>query len=474
MTLPTSISICFYIKWLCFLWIVSGCNSTTPSQRENADTIIYADTSQVLSLNQGVSFLKATSPTLIDDIIISKKFKFTNGEIQTLQPGSYWFKFSLKNNSSQSLLKIELSHPQMDTADLYVVSNGNIIKVFHAGNFRRDKFTNNTYHQNPTYNIPLNKDEVVDCYIYASSRSFIICPLFIGNTEQILSKQNLQDMLFCIYLGTFLSMIFYNLFIYTSTRDKMYLLYVAYAIMITLSQLTLFGYGYRFILPDTPEVSYWLYSITGALVGTAAALFIESFLEIKKYSYRLFIAVRCIAYLFLLHFILDILGFYYLREIVYDILGLTGCILFYICVITANQKGNTTAKYLFAGWSIFFFGHIMFILKNEGILPYNWITNFSLTAGTAIETILLSFALADRINTLRKDNDKKQKEIIKYLEANEQYLKISKKLAIDAERLKKEILIAEFETLKNQVNPHFLFNSLNVLSDLVYEDRTMQ
>jgi sensor histidine kinase YesM len=37
--------------------------------------------------------------------------------------------------------------------------------------------------------------------------------------------------------------------------------------------------------------------------------------------------------------------------------------------------------------------------------------------------------------------------------------------------LKKETLKAQFETLKNQVNPHFLFNNLNVLSSLIHVDQ---
>jgi len=41
---------------------------------------------------------------------------------------------------------------------------------------------------------------------------------------------------------------------------------------------------------------------------------------------------------------------------------------------------------------------------------------------------------------------------------------------VEAERLKKEQVSARYETLKNQVNPHFLFNSLNVLASLVHKD----
>jgi len=41
---------------------------------------------------------------------------------------------------------------------------------------------------------------------------------------------------------------------------------------------------------------------------------------------------------------------------------------------------------------------------------------------------------------------------------------------IESERLEKEKIASRFEALKNQVNPHFLFNSLNTLSSLIYTD----
>jgi len=48
-----------------------------------------------------------------------------------------------------------------------------------------------------------------------------------------------------------------------------------------------------------------------------------------------------------------------------------------------------------------------------------------------------------------------------------------RQMALEAEQLKKEQITARYETLKNQVNPHFLFNSLNVLTALVHKDADM-
>lgn len=45
-----------------------------------------------------------------------------------------------------------------------------------------------------------------------------------------------------------------------------------------------------------------------------------------------------------------------------------------------------------------------------------------------------------------------------------------RKSAIEAEQLRAEKLASQYQSLKDQLNPHFLFNSLNTLSHLVYED----
>jgi two-component system, LytTR family, sensor kinase len=50
------------------------------------------------------------------------------------------------------------------------------------------------------------------------------------------------------------------------------------------------------------------------------------------------------------------------------------------------------------------------------------------------------------------------------------FLQSWKASVIEAEKLKKDHISAQYETLKNQVNPHFLFNSFNVLTTLVHKD----
>jgi len=54
---------------------------------------------------------------------------------------------------------------------------------------------------------------------------------------------------------------------------------------------------------------------------------------------------------------------------------------------------------------------------------------------------------------------------------DEREMRMNIKNARQLYRLQEENIVSQFETLKQQVNPHFLFNSLNVLSSLIFIDQ---
>ncbi len=51
--------------------------------------------------------------------------------------------------------------------------------------------------------------------------------------------------------------------------------------------------------------------------------------------------------------------------------------------------------------------------------------------------------------------------------------KQKKDLEIRMNELQNEVLTSKYKSLKNQISPHFLFNSLNTLTSLMYEDRDL-
>jgi PAS domain S-box-containing protein len=62
------------------------------------------------------------------------------------------------------------------------------------------------------------------------------------------------------------------------------------------------------------------------------------------------------------------------------------------------------------------------------------------------------------------------KDITDLKKTEEKLLQIQDQLRDESRQLQRENLRSQYETLKNQVNPHFLFNSLNVLTSLIKLD----
>jgi len=57
--------------------------------------------------------------------------------------------------------------------------------------------------------------------------------------------------------------------------------------------------------------------------------------------------------------------------------------------------------------------------------------------------------------------------------SGEHFYKKWKSSLIEAEELKRQNLLAQYESLKNQINPHFLFNSINTIAGLIEEDKNL-
>ncbi len=115
---------------------------------------------------------------------------------------------------------------------------------------------------------------------------------------------------------------------------------------------------------------------------------------------------------------------------------------------------KSTVKHLVYEISgIFIFSSILLTI---GILTYGWLgSSVEITLGVILQNIFVSFSLA-----------------LLFIAFNEGAFLFSKwkQSLVEQERLREENLIAKVESLKKQLDPHFLFNSLSVLSGVVYKD----
>ena len=62
-------------------------------------------------------------------------------------------------------------------------------------------------------------------------------------------------------------------------------------------------------------------------------------------------------------------------------------------------------------------------MKDAGAIPYNSFTQFLLLIGSGLEAILLSFALADNINSLKKEKEESQAEALRISRENERIIR---------------------------------------------------
>lgn len=92
-------------------------------------------------------------------------------------------------------------------------------------------------------------------------------------------------------------------------------------------------------------------------------------------------------------------------------------------------------------WVILLLGSVAYILKLFSILPSMFFTDYGMQIGSAMEVILLSFALAHRMRVLKEENVRIQKEATEMLEVRVQQRtqeldSALKDLSIASEKLK--------------------------------------
>jgi signal transduction histidine kinase len=76
--------------------------------------------------------------------------------------------------------------------------------------------------------------------------------------------------------------------------------------------------------------------------------------------------------------------------------------------INAIKKGFRPAGFYILGFSIFALGDFIFMLNENAILPQNFLTHYSLQMGSSFEAMILSFALANKLNSFKLDKERTQ------------------------------------------------------------------
>ncbi|MBW3467106.1 GHKL domain-containing protein [Arthrospiribacter ruber] len=231
------------------------------------------------------------------------------------------------------------------------------------------------------------------------------------------SKQVLT--LVSIYCGIMLALALYNFFLYFLVQDKSYLYYFLYILCIGLAQISLLGYSYLFFFQDSKllyQVSIIFFSSTSGIFGV---LFIQKFLKTSDHTPKLDKILTGIAYLYSIGFLARLLGFVEVSHNITDLAGLMVVVFFISTAVVVARKKFKPAEYFLFAWAFFLIGLFSFILHNSGLVYLGTFPSLPMLLGTAIEAILLSLALAYRINVLKEEKEKEQSEKLKVMKETE-------------------------------------------------------
>ncbi|WP_113634875.1 sensor histidine kinase [Nubsella zeaxanthinifaciens] len=335
---------------------------------------------------------------------------------------TYWIKLVPNNvlGFKNELLTIDQARFQL--AKLYLKRFGqkdSLIRSF-------DLYNNGTAKNSQGFSflLPklLNKSDVL--YLRLRPHEVFITKISVKKEYELLEKHALRDIIFGIYTGIMLVMFVYNLFLFIVVRDRSYIFYVFYILFTWLAQISIQGYGRRYMWEADSfmnQNSVVLYSLLGLVF---ACLFTISFLNTKlfsPFSHKLF-------KVYLILVVISIGALLVIGStatfILMQILTLLGAgIAMYASYYVYFKKHFKPAGFYLLAWSILLVGAILFVLKDYGIMPYNTFTTYLLQLSSAIEVMLLSFALADKINYFKKENETAQVQALNASLENQKLIK---------------------------------------------------
>jgi diguanylate cyclase (GGDEF)-like protein len=234
--------------------------------------------------------------------------------------------------------------------------------------------------------------------------AFFLYPV-ICTVKNYLETSTRRMLWFGLYFGILLGLLLYNLFLFFCLRDRSYLWYVTSIGTIGLYLLGSNRLTYEYLTDFPPMAALRLNLGFLAISMIALLLFVRCFLQTGQ---RAPLLDRVIWGTAILQVAIMVPVLFASLEFLNQCYTLTGFTLPFTIIITAVtcwRRGYRPARCLVLAWVFYGLSGVIYILTFRGLLPFTGLTFHSLQIGSAVEAVLLSFALADRINLLRRERE---------------------------------------------------------------------
>jgi signal transduction histidine kinase len=250
-------------------------------------------------------------------------------------------------------------------------------------------------------------------YLQVHSDSAITVPLTLWEPAAFAADTQQTYLTQALYYGALLALLLYNLFIYISLRERIFLIYSLFACLMGLGMLAGNGIAQQLLWPDWLA---WNGSITTSLYALSLVVgvyFSQQFLQTRTRQPKLHAVLHLIAGIQMLvaaapwlHIPARMAG------VVHSLLLIVGGVLIIATAIRAQRAGNRSARLFLLAWGWLMLGVIVAGMRSFGLLPTTTLTAYAVQISSFAEMLLLSFALAERIRFERDARETAQAEAL--------------------------------------------------------------
>lgn len=326
-----------------------------------------------------------------------------------------WFLLELQAPAAPFRWFLEVSRPVTDQITLYRFNDDNeLVDQWQSGETLA-RHERPMHHPHLVFPFEFTGGETTRLLMRVKSDNILDMPATLYSTEGFRQHQASSNLVSGAYFGIVAIMCLYNLMIFFSIRDRSYLFYVLYLGTFGLMILHRQGLGLQWLWP---EAAWWNHHAQPVLLlGTLAfsTLFAHSFLGLRRSNPRIARAFRGVAAVFLVTAPIAMFNVeLWLRFGSFVLLPWT--LLIIGMAVARALQGFVSARYFLLAYSAVAAVAVLFWLRTLGIIESSPFLEYSLQGATALEALLLSFALAHRMTALKQENERIQKQATEELE----------------------------------------------------------
>lgn len=324
-----------------------------------------------------------------------------------------WLRFELQVQQTSDYI-LHIPYPILDYLDNYSFIDGIPLEAVHTGDAR--VFDSRAVdHIDFVFPYSLAENQVLTVYLRVDSQGTLDVPLRFLSKDIFLENNNDQIYFRGFVMGILWLMLFYNLFIFLSIKDHVYGFYVLNIFAYLVSSNAYDGGAFQLLWPNYPGLNDYIFPIFNGLSQLTSLVFMMALLQVmdsRRWYKHYFLGLIAIVGTFpvlgaLLPYSTIVPVQVFFSLLVYSSALFLG--------IHLSIKGDRTAQYFTVAMGLFMVGMVSSNLKGLGLLPTNFFTQHAFQLGFFIDMVVLSLALAQKIDIARKERLFAQKENIKNL-----------------------------------------------------------